>query len=247
MNILHITASPRGAQGASRALSNLVVERLLARHPGAGVTLRELAGGEDEPALPHIDAAYALALSSAANEPGFDGAQLRSDGLIEELVRADIVVIGTPMHNLTVPSTLKSWIDHVVRLNRTMRPTPEGKVGNLHDHPVYLAISAPEPASTNQRQTVAYPVTCYLVITPPHYGAVQKTMGLGLVMRGSLNWLPLAFFAVRLLIQFNNRNIVRHAYLNKNNSLWAQITDLIVISVVIVRRRLGVKSGPSSR
>jgi len=145
MNILHISASPRGAQAASRALSNHIVERLLARHPGAGVTLRELAGGEggaDDAALPHIDAGYALALSSAANEPGVDGAQLRSDGLIEELVRADIVVIGTPMHNLTVPSTLKSWIDHVVRINRTMRPTPEGKVGNLHDRPVYLALAS---------------------------------------------------------------------------------------------------------
>ncbi|WP_137172772.1 FMN-dependent NADH-azoreductase [Massilia sp. HP4] len=145
MNILHISASPRGAQAASRALSNQVVARLLARHPGASVTLRELAGGEDgddSTALPHIDAGYALALSSAANEPGVDGAQLRSDGLIEELVRADIVVIGTPMHNLTVPSTLKSWIDHVVRINRTMRPTPEGKVGNLHDRPVYLALAS---------------------------------------------------------------------------------------------------------
>lgn len=142
MNILHISASPRGAQAASRALSNHVVERLLARHPGAGVTLRELAGVEGEDALPHIDAGYALALSSAANEPGLDGAQLRSDGLIEELVRADVVVIGTPMHNLTVPSTLKSWIDHVVRINRTMRPTPEGKVGNLHDRPVYLALAS---------------------------------------------------------------------------------------------------------
>ena len=142
MNILHISASPRGAQAASRQLSNHVVERLLARHPGASVTVRELAGSDDEPALPHIDAGYALALSSAANEPGVDGAQLRSDGLIEELVRADIVVIGTPMHNLTVPSTLKSWIDHVVRINRTMCPTPEGKVGNLHDRPVYLALAS---------------------------------------------------------------------------------------------------------
>ncbi|TXG01693.1 FMN-dependent NADH-azoreductase [Massilia arenae] len=142
MNILHISASPRGPQAASRELSNHVVERLLARHPGATVTVRELAGVDDEPALPHIDAGYALALSSAANEPGVDGAQLRSDGLIEELVRADIVVIGTPMHNLTVPSTLKSWIDHVVRINRTMRPTPEGKVGNLHDRPVYLALAS---------------------------------------------------------------------------------------------------------
>lgn len=142
MNILHISASPQGAQSASRALSNHVVERLLARHPGAIVTLRELAGSDEDAALPHIDAGYALALSSAANEPGLDGAQLRSDGLIEELVRSDIVVIGTPMHNLTVPSTLKSWIDHVVRINRTLRPTPQGKVGNLHDRPVYLALAS---------------------------------------------------------------------------------------------------------
>lgn len=142
MNILHISASPCGPHAASRELSNHVVERLLARHPEASVTVRELAGADHEPALPHIDAAYALALSSAANEPGVDGAQLRSDGLIEELVRADVVVIGTPMHNLTVPSTLKSWIDHVVRINRTMRPTPEGKVGNLDDRPVYLALAS---------------------------------------------------------------------------------------------------------
>ena len=142
MNILHISASPRGLQAASRQLSNHVVAHLLARHPGASVTVRELAGHEDEPALPHVDAGYALALSNAANEPGTDGAQLRSDGLIEELVRADIVVIGTPMHNLTVPSTLKSWIDHVVRMNRTMRPTPQGKVGNLADRPVYLALAS---------------------------------------------------------------------------------------------------------
>ena len=141
MNILHISASPRGAQAASRQLSSHVLAQLLKRHPDAGVTLRELADGEDGP-LPHIDADYALALASAANEPGLDGAQARSDGLIEELVRADIVVIGAPMHNLTVPSTLKSWIDHVVRINRTMRPTPEGKVGNLADRPVYLALAS---------------------------------------------------------------------------------------------------------
>lgn len=142
MNILHISASPRGAHAASRQLSTQIVAQLLARHPGAGVTLRELADGDGGPALPHVDADYALALAHAANEPGTSGALLRSDALIEELVRADIIVIGAPMHNLTVPSTLKSWIDHVVRINRTMRPTPEGKVGNLADRPVYLALAS---------------------------------------------------------------------------------------------------------
>lgn len=138
MNILHITASPRGGQANSHLLSSRVVERLLARHPGASVTLRAL----DEDALEHVDAEYALALGSGVDQPGEYGALGRSERLIAELVRADILVIGTPMHNLTVPSTLKAWIDHVVRMHRTMRPSPQGKVGNLPDRPVYIAIAS---------------------------------------------------------------------------------------------------------
>jgi FMN-dependent NADH-azoreductase len=49
--------------------------------------------------------------------------------LIAELDAADAVVIGTPMHNYTLPSTLKAWIDHVVRVRRSFAITPDGKVG----------------------------------------------------------------------------------------------------------------------
>ena len=59
-----------------------------------------------------------------------------SEYLIAELDAADIVVIGTPMNNFTVPSTLKAWIDHIVRIRRTFRSTPAGKVGLLRDRPV---------------------------------------------------------------------------------------------------------------
>jgi FMN-dependent NADH-azoreductase len=62
--------------------------------------------------------------------------------LVGELERADIVVIGTPMHNLTVPSSLKAWLDHVVRARRTFTTTNHGKVGTLHDRPVYVAIAS---------------------------------------------------------------------------------------------------------
>ena len=65
-----------------------------------------------------------------------------SDELIQELESADIVVIGTPMHNLTVPAALKAWIDLVVRARRTFNVTPAGKVGTLRDRPVFVAISS---------------------------------------------------------------------------------------------------------
>ncbi len=65
-----------------------------------------------------------------------------SERLIVELESADCIVIGTPMHNFTVPSVLKAWIDHVVRIHRTFNATPEGKVGLLADRPVFIAASS---------------------------------------------------------------------------------------------------------
>ena len=66
----------------------------------------------------------------------------RSEELIQELERSDYVVIGTPMHNFTVPSALKAWIDHVVRVRRTFNSTKEGYVGRLRDRPVFVAVSS---------------------------------------------------------------------------------------------------------
>ncbi len=64
-----------------------------------------------------------------------------SERLITELEAADFVVIGTPMNNFTVPSTLKAWIDHIVRIRRTFRSSPEGKIGMLRDRPL-IVVSA---------------------------------------------------------------------------------------------------------
>jgi FMN-dependent NADH-azoreductase len=139
-NILHITASPGGAQSESYRLSGSIVSRLLQRHPEARLVARELwADG-----MAHVDQEYAAALTgAAAAAPTAQGRGLaRSDALIAELEQADAIVIGTPMHNFTVPSTLKAWLDHVVRAHRTFRITPQGKVGQLADRPVYLALTS---------------------------------------------------------------------------------------------------------
>ena len=132
--VLQILVSPR-AQSYSRTVARTVTTRLLALHHGARLIERDLAA--DPP--PHPDAALYDAILSAA--PDQDDRFALSERLIAELEAADCVVIGTPMNNFSVPSTLKAWIDHVVRIRRSFRSTPQGKIGMLRDRPVIVVVS----------------------------------------------------------------------------------------------------------
>lgn len=138
MNILHIDSSPR-QQSHSRQLSAGIVKKLLEVAPGADVVRRDL--GADP--LPQTVALYAAALASPATlaAPPVGSLDL-SEQLIREVEAADAVVIGTPMHNLTIPSVLKAWIDQVLRVGRTMKSTPTGKVGMLRDRPVFIGVAS---------------------------------------------------------------------------------------------------------
>ena len=136
--ILLITCSTRGHASESNRLARAIVDQLLRRDPATRVTNRALG---DAP-LPHVDANYALAQHSAIAQVRADGSVGRSDVLIQELERADTVVLATPMHNLGPPSVLKAWIDHVVRARRTFTLTPHGKAGTLRDCPVFIAVAA---------------------------------------------------------------------------------------------------------
>ena len=138
MKMLHIVCSPRAAVSYSTRFSSQIVERLRAHHPQAEVVLRDLAAVP----LPHVDSDYADTLAAARPDVAAPGSLTRSDHLIAELEEADALVIGTPMHNYTVPSALKAWIDHVLRIGRTFVATREGKRGLLHDRPVYVAVAS---------------------------------------------------------------------------------------------------------
>ncbi|EJC84293.1 acyl carrier protein phosphodiesterase [Rhizobium leguminosarum bv. trifolii WSM2297] len=138
MNILHIDSSPR-QQSHSRQLSAAIVEKLLEVAPGRAITRRDLGA---EP-LPQTLALYAAALASPATlaAPPMGSLDL-SEALIREIEAADAIVIGTPMHNLTIPSVLKAWIDQILRVGRTMKSTPGGKVGMLRDRPVFVGVAS---------------------------------------------------------------------------------------------------------
>ncbi|WP_175720682.1 FMN-dependent NADH-azoreductase [Burkholderia anthina] len=140
MKILHIDCSPR-EDSHSRKLSTAIVARLFAVDSAVSVMRRDLGRHP----IPHTEAGYAMTLSSPgalANAQADEATQL-SEQLIGEVEAADIVVIGTPMNNFTVPSVLKAWIDQILRMGRTIGTSPTGeKIGLLRDKPVYIGIAA---------------------------------------------------------------------------------------------------------
>lgn len=137
MKILHVSCSARGQFSESRRLSQKIVGLLSKNEPAAILVNRDMCDG----AISHVDGNYAASQQSSA-DISQEGSIALSDELISELESADFVVIGTPMHNFTVPSALKVWIDHVVRVRRTFNVSPEGKIGLLRDRPVFIAVSS---------------------------------------------------------------------------------------------------------
>ncbi|WP_245274023.1 FMN-dependent NADH-azoreductase [Rhizobium leguminosarum] len=164
--ILHVCCSPRGQTAESYRLSQAIIGFLLRREPGATVVERVIGNGT----IAHVDAAYAISQASAA-DVSREGSMALSEELIRELEAADFVVIGTPMHNLTVPSALKAWIDHVVRARRTFTIGPAGKVGTLRDRPVFIAIASGGRFSGERARQPDF-LTPYLKAIPPRSGCM---------------------------------------------------------------------------
>ena len=137
--ILHLTFSSRGEASHSSAFGNAIVTRLIERHADATVIRREFG----DPLLGHVDAEYASSLATGRHDDRVSSpSSARSDAAIADLLSADIVVVATPMHNFSVPSALKSWIDHVFRVARTFAIGPDGKIGLVPDRPVFIAIAS---------------------------------------------------------------------------------------------------------
>ncbi len=148
MKILHITSSIRGDQSFSTKLSTLIIEKLQKRNTGSILVTRNLA----ETHLPHLTETHVKAFANSENLK--DSAIPLSNILIEELIKADVIVIGVPMYNFTIPSMLKSWIDFVTRAGKTFQYTAGGFEGFVKGKKVYLAISSGGIYSEGPRQVL---------------------------------------------------------------------------------------------
>ena len=120
MTILKIDSSINGQNSASRALTNSIIEQLRASNWGEQLVTRDLVADP----LPH------LTLEAFADT-----------GVLDEFLAADVVVIGAPMYNFTVPSQLKAWIDRIAIAGKTFRYTANGPEGLVKDKRVIVALA----------------------------------------------------------------------------------------------------------
>ena len=111
MNILVINTSVHDDRSPTRAMIAAYLDAMADQHPD--VVEHDLSR---EP-LPHLSKEAAAVIRGEPGAIAADGAD--SDALIAELEAADVIVLGAPMYNFGIPSTLKAWVDHVVRARRT--------------------------------------------------------------------------------------------------------------------------------
>ncbi len=143
MNILQVNSSAHafanGTGSFSTRLASELAHGLRDAHPGATLTVRDLALAPP----PALDSAALQALFTPAEHrtPEQAARVALDDALIAEFLAADIIVLGVPMYNFGVPSQLKAWIDAICRAGVTFRYTEKGPVGLVNGKTVYAVLT----------------------------------------------------------------------------------------------------------
>ena len=137
--LLYVRTSLYGAQGASSQLAERFVAEWRVRNPGGHVITRDLAA---DPA-PHLTAERFQAFNTRPEERTAEHQSVvdYSDALIDELRVADTIVLAVPMYNFGVPSTLRTYFDHVARAGVTFRYTSAGPEGLLTGRRAYVFVT----------------------------------------------------------------------------------------------------------
>ena len=135
-NVLIIESSARQQGSFSRQLTRQFISQWQAVRPGDQVTVRDLALNP----VPHLDANLLGGwMKPKAQRSADEQASLkRSDELTDEVLGADVLVLAAPMYNFAIPSTLKAWLDHVLRAGVTFKYTETGPQGLLTGKKAYV-------------------------------------------------------------------------------------------------------------
>ncbi|MBM3105103.1 FMN-dependent NADH-azoreductase [Pseudomonas sp. P66] len=134
--VLVIESSARQQGSISRQLTADFVSQWQAAHPADQITLRDLAVNP----VPHLDANLLGGWMKPEDQRNADELQAlaRSNELTDEVLAADVLVLAAPMYNFTIPSTLKAWLDHVLRAGVTFKYTETGPQGLLTGKKAYV-------------------------------------------------------------------------------------------------------------
>ena len=148
MRLLHIDSSALGANSVSRQLTARIVVQWRAAHPDLVVDYLDLA--QDAPTHLSLES---LGFRAPPDAQGQTEAQRRENAISEKLViqfmAADVVVVGAPMYNFSIPSQLKAWIDRVAQVGRTFKYTETGPQGLAGGKTVIVASTRGGVYSTN--------------------------------------------------------------------------------------------------
>jgi FMN-dependent NADH-azoreductase len=138
MKLLHIDASILGGNSVSRQLSAAAVERLRETTPDLDVTYRDLSATP----LSHLTGEHLAAAHGATPEtPAVRADIAASTAALDEFLAADVVVIGAPMYNFSIPSQLKAWIDRILVAGKTFSYSEKGVEGLAGNKRVIVTIS----------------------------------------------------------------------------------------------------------
>lgn len=140
MKVLHIDSSSTGDASVSRRLTAALVRELQEQNPAAQVSYLDLA--ENAPA--HLGGELLQALRPAPGHVVAESVQeelARTEAMLTDFLDADVVVLGAPMYNFSVPSQLKAWIDRLAQPGRTFRYTASGPEGLAGGKKVFIVSS----------------------------------------------------------------------------------------------------------
>jgi len=139
-HILHLISSLQGKGSHSIQLGQAIVEKIQEKYPGS--TLEELNLVDIE--IPHLNPAVLRTFFIPGDQLTEEEKEsIRfSDEMVKQLLAADIIVIGAPLYNFTIHTSLKAWIDHITRAGITFGYGENGPVGKVTGKKVYVAMSS---------------------------------------------------------------------------------------------------------
>lgn len=172
MKLLHIDSSVLGPQSVSRQVSAAIVDRLRQATPSLDIVYRDLT----QTPLAHLSGSHLAAAQGAPAPTELAPDLAASAAVLNEFLDADIVVIGAPMYNFTIPSQLKAWIDRVLVAGKTFKYEANGPRGLVGNKRVIVAISrggyygAGSPfAALEHLETYLRSVLAFMGITKPEF------------------------------------------------------------------------------
>lgn len=148
MQILRIDSSTTGDQSISRKLTDELLAHFTAKHPDAKVVTRDLVADP----LAHIDPLTTKAIRTPpeSHEEAVAAAYPAERDVLDEFLASDIVLVGAPMYNFTIPSQLKAWLDRLGVPGVTFSYSSEGPKGLAGGRKVVVASARGGEYSTDQ-------------------------------------------------------------------------------------------------